>query len=212
MLIIGNWKANGSPKLCESFMKNFNGNGNVVICPPAIYLQNMVDRIFGVNIGAQDCSSFTNGSYTGDVTCQLLKEIGIKYVIIGHSERVKFHHETIDITLEKVNRCLENDLIPIVCIDENYQEIIHRLSQFDIQILIAYEPISSIGTGVVPGNNEIDTVLSHIKSFGQFKTLYGGSITSKNIENLKAITSLDGVLVGGASLTVNEFQLIVDAC
>jgi triosephosphate isomerase len=99
MLVIGNWKANGSYNLCESFIRNFQSNGNVVICPPAIYLCNMVGKIPGVEIGAQDCSSYGSGPYTGDISCELLKDIGIKYAIIGHSERIRFHQETIDITI-----------------------------------------------------------------------------------------------------------------
>jgi len=211
MLVIGNWKSNGSHKLCESFIRDLKCNGNVVICPPAIYLANMVHKISCVEIGAQDCSSFTNGPYTGDISCELLKGIGIKYVIIGHSERIRFHHETVNSTLDKVHRCLEHNIIPIVCVDDDYQNIIDKLS-FNEQILIAYEPISSIGTGILPDNKHIDIISSHIKSFGKFKTLYGGSVTSKNIDSLKSIKSLDGVLVGGASLIVSEFQLIVDSC
>jgi triosephosphate isomerase len=212
MLIIGNWKANGSYSLCKSFIKTFKGNGNVILCPPAVYLEAMVNKISGIAIGAQDCSRFKNGAYTGDISCQLLKDIGIKYVIIGHSERVYLYHETIDTTLDKINRCLENELIPIVCIDDDYLEKMDKLSKFDRQIMIAYEPISSIGTGILPGNDKIESILNQIKSYGQFKTLYGGSVNAKNIDNIKQITSLDGVLVGGASLSVNDFQSIVDTC
>ncbi len=212
MLIIGNWKANGSYRLCKNFIRNFRGNGNVVICPPAVYLQQVVNNISGIVIGAQDCSNFKSGPYTGDISCAILRDIGIKYVIIGHSERIKFHNETIDIMIDKIDRCLENDLIPIVCIDENYREKMPKLRYFSDKILIAYEPISSIGTGILPTNEEIDIILKEIKSFGQFKTLYGGSVNYKNIERLKLIPNLDGLLVGGASLSVDEFQLIVDAC
>lgn len=212
MLVIGNWKANGSHNLCESFIRNLKCSGNVVICPPAIYLQNMVGKIPGVEIGAQDCSSYGSGPYTGDISCELLKDIGIKYAIIGHSERIKFHQETIDITINKVNKCLENNIIPIVCVDDKYKEIINKLTKFNSQISVAYEPISSIGTGVIPTNNHINLILQDIKSYGNFKTLYGGSVTSKNIDNLISISSLDGVLVGGSSLSVSEFQLIVNSC
>ena len=212
MLIIGNWKANCSRKLCENFIQNFRSNGNVVICPPSIYIPQIINKIPGVVIGAQDCSNFKSGPYTGDISCEMLKDVGVKYVIVGHSERIKFNHETINTTIDKIERCLENDLMPIVCIDENYREKMPKLTHFNDKILIAYEPISSIGTGILPTNAEIDIILKEIKSFGKFKTLYGGSVNCKNIERLKLIPNLDGVLVGGASLSVDEFQLIVDAC
>ena len=211
MLIIGNWKANCSRKLCEDFIKNFRSNGNVVICPPSIYIPQMANKIPGVEIGAQDCSVFKNGPHTGDITCEMLKDVGVKYVIVGHSERIKFNHETINTTVDKVERCLENDLMPIVCVDDEYNEKMAILRRFSGKILIAYEPVSAIGSGILPTNERIELVINEIKSCGRFKALYGGSVNGKNIENLKKIHSLDGLLVGGASLSVEEFQLMVDA-
>jgi triosephosphate isomerase len=210
MLAVGNWKMNGSRHLCDEFAKSFKGNENVIICPPIIYTYQLMRDLPNTNFGAQDCSRFKNGPYTGDISCEFLSDIGVKYVIIGHSERVRFYGETLDIMLEKIDRCLENNLVPIVCLDESYHLKMPRLRCFSGKILIAYEPVGSIGTGVVPTNEMITDVFSDIKSFGDFKTLYGGSVNSRNIQEIVAVPGLAGVLVGGASLLVNEFQLIVD--
>jgi triosephosphate isomerase len=210
MLVVGNWKMNGSRELCNEFIKNFRGNENVIICPPAIYAYQLISDLHNVYYGAQDCSRFKSGSYTGDISCNILSNIGVKYVIIGHSERVKFYGETLDIMMEKIDRCLENGLVPIVCLDENFALKMKKLQNLDKNILVAYEPTGSIGTGIVPTNEMIASVFNEIKSFGDFRTLYGGSVNRRNIEEISQIPKLAGVLIGGASLLVNEFQLIVD--
>lgn len=208
MIITGNWKMNGSHTLCEEFRNKLIPKGNIVLCPPNIYLHKFVGS--KINIGSQDCSQFRSGAYTGDISCSMLRDIGVKYCIIGHSERVRFYQETRAIILEKTYRCIENEIKPIVCVDNNFEDILFNLTDLSGEILIAYEPVSAIGTGVVPKNQDISNVLKKIKLFGEFKTLYGGSVNSKNIETLKCIEGVDGFLVGGASLNADEFNKIIE--
>lgn len=209
--VIGNWKMNGSYKICEEFLNQITSNLLVqtVICPPFLYIQKMIQKIQHYEIGAQNCSEVNNGATTGDISCEMLSEMQVRYVIVGHSERRKYHHESFEKVIGKIHRCIEHNLTPIVCI-ENVDEIQYLLP-FENKILIAYEPITSIGTGIVPSNEEITTIFNRIKDIGNFKTLYGGSVNSQNIKKLTQILNLDGVLVGGASLCVNEFNLIIQS-
>ncbi len=214
MFVVGNWKMNGSLELCDDFIENIEIKDNVkaIVCPSLIYAQYLCTKA-NFKVGAQDCSQFTNGSYTGDVSCQMIDEIGLQYVILGHSERLKYHHESNDIIAQKLERCNENSITPILCIDGESKEQVKRQIDFfhtkTRNAIIAYEPAYCIGTGLIPTNDAIDIILTTIKEFGDFKTLYGGSVTADNIEILKEIPSLDGVLVGGASLFVSKFNKII---
>ncbi len=214
MLVIGNWKMNGSLALCDDFIENITKTDNikVIVCPPLIYGQYLCQRATFA-VGAQDCSQFMSGAYTGGISCQMMCEIGVHYVIVGHSERIKHYNESNDIILQKLERCHENSIIPILCVDGENKETLKRQMDFFYKkakdAIIAYEPSYCIGTGITPRNEDIDEMLSIIKSFGDFKVVYGGSVTVENIEKLTAISSLDGVLVGGASLFINQFNKII---
>ncbi len=209
MFVVGNWKMNGSLSLCDDFIKNLKFRENCVICSPYIYLYRFMGA--GITVGSQDCSQFKNGSYTGDISCEMLSKFGIKYAIIGHSERVKLYQETKQIILQKTYSCVENAIKPIVCIDNNFEELLREFIHIHDKIIIAYEPATAIGTGVIPTNEEILDVVKKIKSLGQFTMLYGGSVNSKNIDTLKSIQQIDGFLVGGASLKVDEFNKIIES-
>lgn len=204
-IVVGNWKMNGSLKLCEEFINHLKVSDavEIVICPSFLHIEKLVSHMTGVHIGAQNCSEFNSGSHTGDISCAMLRELGVKYVIVGHSER----NESINLILQKIERCLENHLIPIICIDST--ENVRLFKDFEKLSLIAYEPRASIGSGLVASNDDITQTFQDIKSIANFKILYGGSVNSQNIVNLKMIHELNGVLVGGASLKIDEFNLIL---
>ena len=207
--------------------KNYS---NVYFAPTSIYLSKFTDN--NLNTVAQDVSSFKIGSYTGDVSASQLKSIGINYSIVGHSERRKYYDDD-KLVNEKIIRLLEQNLNPILCIGESkeerenksYLEILKKeiddafkniKKDFLKNITIAYEPIWSIGTGIVPINEDIEKVIEEIKKYVKnsylfdIKVLYGGSVNNKNIDDLEKIDILDGYLIGGCSLKIKEFNELIE--
>ncbi|GHT92787.1 triosephosphate isomerase [Alphaproteobacteria bacterium] len=186
-----------------------------------------------VALGAQDCFYEESGAFTGEHSPKLLKELGCDYVLVGHSERRTLFHESDEIIYSKWNAAIKQSLCPIVCVGEkleerdNWKEVISKQlkNQRDVgsdndetrvlQTIFAYEPIWSIGTGLVPSIDEIENVLDFIRhelSISQNAiVLYGGSVTSKNARTILSSDSVDGVLVGGASLKIDEFKAIATA-
>ena len=208
-------------------MKKYNFL-NVVYCPSSIFIQKFIDNNF--TVGAQDLSPFEIGSYTGDISAMQLKSVGVKYVIIGHSERRKYYHEK-EILLNKVKNAINNSIIPIYCIGETEDEYNNNLTldvlkneiefifseNLDLNnLIIAYEPIWAIGTGLIPSNDEIKRVIEYIKNYIyinyniNIKVLYGGSVNNKNIHKLEELNNVDGYLVGGCSVKVNDFIAMIN--
>ena len=231
-LIIGNLKMNLNYNEIEKYIDFFKEKNysNVFFAPTSIYLQNFVDN--GLNTVSQDVSSFENGSYTGDVSSYQLKSIGINYSLVGHSERRKYYNDNLFVN-KKIIRLLEQEIIPILCIGESkeerdsgkYLEVIKdeidnafaNIKKDCLKdIILAYEPIWSIGTGLVPENSQIEEVASYIKKYvkEQFefdiKVLYGGSVNNNCIEELEKIENIDGYLVGGCSLKCEEFEKLIN--
>lgn len=217
---------NGSLKLIQEFHSiQTSENTNVVVCPPACYLPFF--KASQIMLGAQDCHHKPFGAYTGEISSQHLKELGCTYVILGHSERRFQFNETDALINQKAHQAIEYDLKPIMCIGETLEERQENrfehtlLSQIDRtthlikpnQYILAYEPIWSIGTGLVPTLHDIENVITLIKRrLGKATTIvYGGSVNDKNAAELSQIPHLNGVLVGGASLNVATFQSIVNA-
>ena len=197
---------NGSKSLCDDFIRDLNPSKDlkIIICPPYPYIDYMIRELNGnFVIGAQDCSQFKDGAYTGDVSARMLKECDVKYVIIGHSER----NESSDIILHKVSRCLENNITPIVCVSNS--DIDYLKNFIPQEIIIAYEPLTAIGTGIAQSNEEIETIVKQIKLYGHYKVIYGGSVTHQNASKLLQLKDLDGLLVGKASLSVQGFNAIL---
>ncbi|GDX36073.1 triosephosphate isomerase [Alphaproteobacteria bacterium] len=181
-----------------------------------------------IKIGAQDCGFAENGAFTGDISAKMLKDIGCEYVIVGHSERRKYYYESNEIIAKKLKNAIGFKINPILCVGENsdiraskdYLQFIEKqlcqsLNTEDKieKILIAYEPIWAIGSGNNASSSQIAEVTKFIKEFiaNNFKNIkealiiYGGSVTSKNSGEILKIDHIDGLLVGGASLDVNEF-------
>lgn len=241
-IIIGNWKCNPT-KLSEA-IKIFNGvkeaaensKNETIICPPNIFLKDLLNFKSAIKIGAQNCFSENQGAYTGELSALMLKNIGCKYVIIGHSERRKINKETDEEINKKIISAFANKLIPILCIGESREEREHELTfdvlkkqieeginkieKSDIQkIIFAYEPIWSIGTGNFAAPEQIKDVREFIinliyKKIGKenskkIRIIYGGSVTSENVVDYFKIAEMDGVLVGGASLKPKEFSKII---
>lgn len=203
-IIALNWKMFLSPKqevaFCEqnkSALVTIATNHTLVIFPSFLTLHTLM-HVFAetpVNLGGQDCSEHEYGPYTGQVSAQALAELGCTYVLLGHAEL----GNTDEMVRKKTERALEAGLTPIVCTDKPIQTTAN----------VVYEPKGSIGTGVTPTPEEIERALSAIQTPGL--KLYGGSVSSKNAAQLAQIPSLDGVLIGRASLDIQELSKIVNS-
>ena len=239
--IIANWKMNGSKKLVEEFKNNFRDykpfNCDVVLCPPFVYLRDVIDCFSqsAIKIGAQNCSHQRNGALTGEISCEILTDIGCSHVIIAHSERRKLFHETSDEIVKKMRLAQEHEITPILCVGESAEHRTANLvedvlkSQLEVlaglknsssesnneNLIIAYEPVWAIGTGVIPKLEQIKDAHAFIKStlqvyfndqFHKIRVLYGGSVNAANAKELFEIELVDGGLIGGASLDVKSFK------
>jgi triosephosphate isomerase len=249
--IVANWKMNGSKSMLEEWMNTLFQNAanesfdeenvKVVLCPPSILIDRAcimaqtynMQNDFSLDIGAQNVHQEERGAYTGDIQAELIKELGAKFVILGHSERRHHYRESNEVVAKKVNIALMNGLKPIVCIGENEsvrnegleKEFVEKQALESIpevidarKIIIAYEPIWAIGSGKTPTKEEIEEIIDHIKyvvaknhkiSENDIPVLYGGSVTGKNSDSIMSIENVDGVLVGGASLDPNVFFGII---
>ncbi|MCR4623612.1 MAG: triose-phosphate isomerase [Alphaproteobacteria bacterium] len=219
--LVANWKMNGNVEFAENFLKKINSiktENQIVVCPPFPLLHKFEN--FSHSLGAQNCSDKKNGAFTGEVSPLLLQDLGCKYVIVGHSERRRIFKESNELIFEKYRTLIELNIIPIICVGETeearpeWRDVLStQLGKFkndeNLQkAIIAYEPVWSIGSGKTPTTSEIHEVLSFIKQITAFKcpTLYGGSVNIKNISDILQIPSVDGVLIGGASLKIEEFS------
>jgi triosephosphate isomerase len=206
----------------------------VCVIPPFTSLrsaQTLIDaEKFEVTLGAQDISKFASGAYTGDIAGLMLTKLGVKYVLVGHSERRQYHDEGDELIQQKVAACFANNLIPIICVGETQEQLEQRgpsavpveqtlaalrghekLKEF----VIAYEPVWAIGTGQVATPEQADSVALAIRSAisenhpevaAQTRILYGGSVKANNVAGFMQMPEIDGVLVGGASLDADEFS------
>lgn len=207
----------------------------LVICPSAISLEQAVKLSSNAhfNIGAQDCSAYDHGAYTGQIAAQSLRQIGCTHCIIGHSETRELLNQTNEIIAKKLKRTIENHLIPIIAIGEpehDYKQgrrkaalfkqlypIIEAIKKLNPpSLLIAYEPVWAIGTGNMAKIEDIKAAFEDIKDISQetqlaipIKLLYGGSIKSNNTKELLSINQLDGFLIGSASTDFQELKKIV---
>ncbi len=214
---------NGMRSSFVDFISKMSGKSSgitsrLVICPPFTSFPDSINLSDNLSIGAQNCHYKQSGSYTGEISVAMLKELKCTHVILGHSERT---HETDNDIKLKAEAAIESGLHPIVCVGENLadyksgktQEVIERQCRNRLPIsgeyTVAYEPIWAIGTGNIPNNSSITEVIQIIKSFTDKNVIYGGSVNSENIENLLDITDLSGVLIGSASLDFDCFYHIV---
>ena len=226
-LVVANFKMNLLKKDISNYLSCAINKNNVVYCPPYLYLEDFLRKKY--NVGVQNIGFSNCGAYTGDLSIHQLKEIGVKYAIVGHSERRKYYNDDLYVQA-KVKLCLENDIIPIICIGENIEQKQNHLTfevlqkqidealqnnKLNNKIIVAYEPIWSIGTGDVPENKYIYDIVNMIKKYIkdtydiECQVLYGGSVNENNIDNLERIMNINGYLVGGCSLNVISFNKLV---
>jgi triosephosphate isomerase len=233
-IIVGNWKMNGSPAMARTLVPAvascaaaLGSKDIIVLCPPTLLLAEVVRLAQGsfLSVGAQDVSAQANGAYTGETSAAMLAEAGCRYVIVGHSERRSYHAEGNALVRAKADAALANGLTPIICVGEtaaervqgNEKTVVSRQLQESLpesrHFLLAYEPVWAIGSGRTPSVADISAMHTHIRESAGFDVgvLYGGSVNAANAAEIFAIAGVSGVLVGGASLKIDEFCGIIAA-
>lgn len=241
-LIAGNWKMNGSLASNEVLLKALIvGLGDVTcdvaVAVPAPYLAQVQALTAGtaVAVAAQDVSRYESGAYTGEVSVAMLKDFGVRYALVGHSERRQYHGETDVAVAEKAQRALAAGVTPIVCVGETLEEreagqteavvkrqlaaVIHLNGHCISEIVVAYEPVWAIGTGRTASPEQAQAVHAVLRAqlaaasehADRIRLLYGGSMNAGNAAQLLAQPDIDGGLVGGASLKAADFLQIIAA-
>ena len=235
MYFIANWKMFGGLNSLNSlhkvanFFKNFEKNKfiKIIYCPPSTLIRPMSKKLKNtrIEVGAQNChENQTSGAFTGFINSTMLKNVGAKYVIIGHSENRQAGENNKLINL-KIRSALKSGLKVIFCVGETLKEKRKKITKKVLNkqirsgldkiknkknILIAYEPVWSIGSGLIPKSNELfDTINFIKKKYRNYKVLYGGSVNSKNIIKLRFINNIDGYLIGGSSQDPKKFIDII---
>lgn len=243
-LVAGNWKMNGLraslaqiEAMGAAYDAALRARAELIVCPPAtlIALARDVAARAGIGLGAQDCHSAASGAHTGDLSAEMLKDAGASYVIVGHSERRTDHGETNADVQAKAAAALRAGLTPIICVGETRaeREAGDALSVVGAQIegslpadapahiVVAYEPVWAIGTGLTPTPQDVAEMHEFVRAriearlgggkSAQTRILYGGSIKPANGRELLSVANVDGALVGGASLTAKDFIGVADA-
>ena len=233
--LISNFKSNKN--LNESILyesklrKKGLQNLNLIICPSSPFLSDFQGNNY--ELGAQDVSAYIEGSYTGETNAKQLNSLGVKYVLVGHSERRKYFNESEKDLVNKIANAFAHGIQVVLCIGESHLQYTNQetnaiiekqlalvMNEFNREelknIIIAYEPIWAIGTGITPTVEEIEETTHFIKKIVQnyyelnLPVLYGGSVNQKNIAKFNSISNLDGFLVGGASLDFDELSNLID--
>ena len=241
-LIAGNWKMNGSLAANEQLLTAIlAGLGQptcqVAVGVPAVYLSQCQSLLAGsvIDLAAQDVSAHDSGAYTGEVSAAMLKELGVRYAIVGHSERRQYHGETDELVASKAQRALSCGITPIVCVGETLAEreagktdevvkrqlaaVIHANGHCVSEIVVAYEPVWAIGTGKTASPDQAQQVHAVLRaqlkaasaSADRIQLLYGGSMNAANARDLLAQPDIDGGLIGGAALKAQDFLTIIAA-
>ena len=235
MYFIANWKMFGGLKSLNSlhkvikFLKGFKKNKfiKIIYCPPSTLVRPMSKKLINskILVGAQNChENETNGAFTGSINAKMLKSVGAKYIILGHSEN-RFVGENNKLINLKIKSALKSGLKVIFCIGETLKEKRKRITKqilkkqikqglFKIKntnkIIIAYEPVWSIGSGLIPKPKDLHETINFIKKMRKnSKVLYGGSVNPNNVNELKSINNIDGFLIGGASQDSKKFIDII---
>ncbi|MDY3331574.1 MAG: triose-phosphate isomerase [Pelistega sp.] len=244
-LVMGNWKMNGSLQTNQALLSaivravqaepSIYQKGQVVVCPSFPYLAQAAQLVESspIGLGAQDVSIAESGAYTGEVSAAMLKDMACQWVIVGHSERRAYHGETSDTVATKAKTAIAHGLTPVVCvgesladresgrtlaiIEEQLKPVLALGSSALSQLVIAYEPVWAIGTGLTATPEQAQEVHAFIRAqlvasgVAQVQILYGGSVKATNAADLFAMPDIDGALVGGAALQAEEFLAIAAA-
>ena len=240
-LVVGNWKMNGSrsanAQLLSGMLEARPYRCDVAVCVPYPYLPETAVTLAGSDLrwGAQDCSAHESGAFTGEVSSSMLAEFGCRYAIVGHSERRALHGETDTLVADKARAALAHGITPIVCVGETREQreaghthavvkrqlsaVIHALAHCAGEIVVAYEPVWAIGTGLTATPEQAQAVHAMLRAQLRAATpradsmtlLYGGSVKPDNAPALFAQPDIDGGLIGGASLKAADFIAICRA-
>ncbi|NQY82338.1 MAG: triose-phosphate isomerase [Alphaproteobacteria bacterium] len=240
-MVVGNWKMHGDVALTRAFaaeaarQPNTRDSAEVILAPPVPFLDITRNMLSGMwSLAAQDCHWAQSGAYTGEISAEMLAEFGCGYVIVGHSERRILMGETDEYVQGKIEAALAAGLTPIMCIGETLaqhqaqetfitlaSQLYHGLPSSAVQreVVIAYEPVWAIGSGLTPTPEEVQDCHDHIRTFlcthwnaqkgESARVLYGGSVKPDNVADFLTLADVDGVLVGGASLDPTAFADIV---
>ena len=245
VVIAGNWKMNKNAEETKALLAEMTNtikeaDCKVLLCVPAINISTAVEATKDsiIEIGAQNCHWAANGAFTGEISADMLKSFGVKYAIIGHSERRQYFGETDETVNKRALACHENGITPIICVGENLEErekditkdvikaqITAGLANFTKPQLhgtiIAYEPVWAIGTGKTATAQQAEEVCAYIRELlgelfcpmcAQKVTIqYGGSMNAANAKELLSMPNIDGGLIGGASLKAADFSTIVES-
>ena len=243
-IIAGNWKMNKTAKEAAELINELKplvakSKPEVVVCVPYTDLWTVAEAIKGskIKLGAENVAWADNGAFTGEISAEMLKEVGVEYVIIGHSERRQYFGETDESVNKRLKQALKNGLKPIVCVGETLTEreknktkrvlkkqVLEGFADITAEdfanIVIAYEPVWAIGTGKTATADEANKTIGYIrtlvkKTWGQdvaksLRIQYGGSMKPGNAKELMAMRNIDGGLIGGAALKANDFAAIVN--
>ena len=249
-LIAGNWKMNNTISMAEKLVstiidaisnksKNDLSGVKVLVCPESINLHkvSLIANGSSILVGAQNCYSEQKGAYTGEISPNMLKSVGCQYCIVGHSERRAIFKESDAFINSKIKLLLEKSIIPILCIGETLEQrkagdtfkilkeqldgCLNSITPTDVaQIVIAYEPVWAIGTGIAATTKEIEEAHNWLRKYftsnyrdsisNRIYLLYGGSLTENNAKETFAIENVNGGLIGGASLVTEKFLSIID--
>jgi triosephosphate isomerase len=233
--VLGNWKSNGTKAMIQAFSADFQTPNLPIaqlrtgIAPPIHLIAAAAEQNPALWLGAQNCSPFPEGAYTGELTATMLTEIGCGFCLVGHSERRNYFRETVEQTGAKLGHLDQAGITPVFCIGESleqrkageledvltYQLTPLRALRAGTAVVVAYEPVWAIGTGVAAKPEDVrdahQLIATHIESLGLAvpPILYGGSVKPANAAELAAIPKVDGFLVGGASLKAADFNQIV---
>jgi len=240
-LVVGNWKMHGNRAanavLLGGLKEAGPWNADVAVCVPFPYLAETALALTGTAIGygAQDCSAQAQGAYTGEVSSAMLADVGCRYAIVGHSERRAYHAESDQLVADKAKAALANGVTPIVCVGETLAEreagqteavvkrqlaaVIHTLGHCCGEMVVAYEPVWAIGTGLTASPEQAQAVHAVLRAqlraatpkAAEMRVLYGGSVKPDNAVTLFAQADIDGGLIGGAALKAADFAAICRA-
>jgi triosephosphate isomerase (TIM) len=246
-IVAGNWKMNndlgGAVKLVSELVNkvsDYDSSAGIIVCPPFISLETASTLLkdSAIELGAQNMNAADSGAFTGEISADMLKSVGCKYVILGHSERRTIYGETNEVINEKLKKALESGLLPIFCIGETLEEreggitekvvetqIVNGLKEIPAdgmsKIIIAYEPVWAIGTGKTATPEQAQDVHKFIRNLIEklyssdlaenLTIQYGGSVKPNNAAELMAKPDIDGALVGGACLDADSFFEIIKA-
>ncbi|ALB02252.1 triosephosphate isomerase [Francisella persica ATCC VR-331] len=242
-LIMGNWKMNGDStsikELCSSISQAKYDTSKVAVAvfPSSVYVKEVITQLpEKIGVGLQNITFYDDGAYTGEISAKMLEDIGCDYLLIGHSERRSLFAESDEDVFKKLNKVIDTNITPVVCIGESLDNrqsgrlkqvlatqlslMLENLSVEQLaKVVIAYEPVWAIGTGVVASLEQIQETHQFIRSLlskvgeslaKNIKIVYGGSLKAENANDILSLPDVDGGLIGGASLKAAEFNEIIN--